>query len=251
MTTDMQSTGPQAIPALRMVRGEVQGQELQRWMGSRRLRDIDHAMHCLLVESFGSLAPKPFRLIMNRDGLKGIFYGYGTADCEFLRESAAICADPLQTRILPPESLQDKTMPTSWTSDKRLGFEVRIRPVVRKGRNSGRHRDEQDAFQHMAEQYEKGKIPLTREEVYVQWLAELMAREGAAQVDDRETKLIFFQRLRSFRKQDPRYVEGPDAVLRGALTVGDPEAFASLLARGIGRHRSYGYGMLLLRPSSG
>ena len=31
-------------------------------------------------------------------------------------------------------------------------------------------------------------------------------------------------------------------------TVTDPVAFVGLLARGMGRHRSYGYGMLLLRP---
>ena len=39
-----------------------------------------------------------------------------------------------------------------------------------------------------------------------------------------------------------------DAVLRGVLSITNPRAFAELLARGIGRHRSYGYGMLLLRP---
>ena len=36
--------------------------------------------------------------------------------------------------------------------------------------------------------------------------------------------------------------------MRGVLTITDPDAFAQLLARGVGRHRSYGYGMLLLRP---
>ena len=36
--------------------------------------------------------------------------------------------------------------------------------------------------------------------------------------------------------------------MSGALTITDGEKFAQLLARGIGRHRAYGYGMLLLRP---
>ena len=37
-------------------------------------------------------------------------------------------------------------------------------------------------------------------------------------------------------------------MVHGALTVTDPDAFAALLARGVGRHRAYGYGMILLRP---
>ena len=37
--------------------------------------------------------------------------------------------------------------------------------------------------------------------------------------------------------------------MRGVLTITDSEAFASTLAQGIGRHRSYGFGMLLLRPA--
>jgi CRISPR system Cascade subunit CasE len=37
---------------------------------------------------------------------------------------------------------------------------------------------------------------------------------------------------------------GPDASFTGVLTVRDPEAFGRLLARGIGRHRKFGFGML-------
>ena len=43
--------------------------------------------------------------------------------------------------------------------------------------------------------------------------------------------------------------EGPDAVMRGSITVTEPSGFSDLVARGIGRHRAYGYGMLLLRPA--
>jgi CRISPR system Cascade subunit CasE len=49
-------------------------------------------------------------------------------------------------------------------------------------------------------------------------------------------------------QRNGRRIEGPDAVVHGTLTITDPVAFAGLLARGVGRHRSYGYGMLLLRP---
>ena len=41
---------------------------------------------------------------------------------------------------------------------------------------------------------------------------------------------------------------GPDATLHGVLTVQDPVTFGRLIRNGIGRHKAYGYGMLLLRP---
>jgi len=36
----------------------------------------------------------------------------------------------------------------------------------------------------------------------------------------------------------------------GVLQVRDSAAFAALLARGIGRHRAFGFGMLLLKPAA-
>jgi CRISPR system Cascade subunit CasE len=35
----------------------------------------------------------------------------------------------------------------------------------------------------------------------------------------------------------------------GELVIKNPELFAERLAKGVGRHAAYGYGMLLLRPS--
>ena len=86
----MMATEKEAAPdntTLQMVRAEINGREFQRWMGSRRLQDPDHAAHCLLKECFGELAPKPFRLIMPRDGTTGLLYGYGLAGAEALREA--------------------------------------------------------------------------------------------------------------------------------------------------------------------
>ena len=43
-------------------------------------------------------------------------------------------------------------------------------------------------------------------------------------------------------------LEGPDTTFSGVLRVTDTDAFGALLARGVGRHRAFGYGMVLLRP---
>jgi CRISPR system Cascade subunit CasE len=44
-------------------------------------------------------------------------------------------------------------------------------------------------------------------------------------------------------------ITGPDAVFKGEIQVTDGEAFARLVTRGVGRHRAFGFGMLLLKPA--
>ena len=82
----------------------------------------------------------------------------------------------------------------------------------------------------------------TRETVYLDWLTE---RLGPAVVLDRKaTRLARFGRVRIAR--GGAGPEGPDATIHGVLEVRDPEQFTALLARGVGRHCAYGYGMLLV-----
>ncbi len=237
-----------ALAPLQMLRAEVNVREFQRWAGMRRLQDTDHAMHCLLKETFGELAPKPFRLIIPRGGGRGCLYGYGPSPAGDLREAANTFADPQQLRALPTSSMDSKPMPPEWQAGKRLGFEVRVRPVVRKGRGSDRPGAEQDVFQVEAETYPKKGMPQSREQVYVEWLSRELGGKRGASLEPGSSSLVAFQRTRSVRKPHSRHVEGPDAVMRGVVTITDPKAFAQLLARGVGRHRAYGYGMLLLRP---
>ena len=239
---------------INMIRADVSMRDLHRWMGTRRLRDPDHAFHCLLTESFGiDLAPKPFRLIAPRAGARGTLYGYGNADVAALREASSLYACPLQARVIPAGSLNSKPMPTKWQVGKRLGFEVRIRPTRRLKRpkeNGGEsHIAERDAF--LMQALDEKNVTRNREEVYREWLSERLNARGGAELDVNQTYLMSFQRTRAFRKLRARYSEGPDVVMRGVLTVTDANTFIGLLARGIGRHRAYGYGMLLLRPVPG
>ena len=87
----------------------------------------------------------------------------------------------------------------------------------------------------------------SREDVYNDWLREQFQRRGGAQLE-KKASLKSFQRTRVIRRRGSRPIEGPDAIMSGTLTITDGDEFAELLARGIGRHRAYGYGMLLLRP---
>ena len=233
---------------LQMIRADISVRDFQRWMGSRRLQDADHAMHCLLTECFGELAPKPFRALFPRGGSKGTLYGYGTAAADALRDAASTFACPLQSQIIPADSLDSKPMPAEWADGKRLGFEVRIRPTRRLNRPDGDklHTAERDAF--LMQALDDARPTLSREEVYREWLSERLKRRSAARLEF--ANLQSFQRIRAYRKRNAaRYSEGPDALMRGELTVTDGAAFACLLKKGIGRHRAYGYGMLLLRPA--
>ena len=234
---------------LQMLRAEINVRDFQRWMGMRRLQDPDHGMHCLLTECFGrDLAPRPFRAIFPRGGSRGCLYGYGFAGADELREAAGAYADPLQCRIIPPHSIDSKPMPAEWVAGKRLGFEVRVRPIVRRtDKADTRPGKEWDAFQLEAEQHLKGEMARSREEVYADWLRSQLESRGGATLES--ATLASFQRTRAIRKQHSRYSEGPDALMRGVLEITDGSDFATLLAGGIGRHRAYGYGMLLLRPA--
>lgn len=242
---------------LQMIRAEININHFHRWMGNKRLADPDHAMHCLLTECFGETAPKPFRLITpdyrknNRDKEPvGLLYGYGTADAGDMKETAEIHADPLQCKAIPLSKLESKPVALNWKTGKRLGFEVRIHPTRRVkrpvGNNGKSHMAEYDAF--MMQALDSRRETRKREDVYQDWLSERLQRNGGALMEF--ARLKSFRRVRSLRKRQARYIEGPDALMQGTLAVGDPAAFTELLKQGIGRHRAYGYGMLLLKQPS-
>lgn len=249
---------------LQMMRAEIGARDFQRWMGMRRLQDPDHGMHCLLTECFGrDLAPRPFRAIFPRGSSRGCLYGYGLAGADDLREAAGAYADPLQARIIPPHGIDSKPMPAEWAAGKRLGFEVRVRPIVRLEKDTSRIPSgvqrafkegglrpgkECDAFLWEAITHpEKGGMERSREQVYTDWLRKQLETRGGATLES--ATLASFQRTRAVRRLRGTYSEGPDALMRGTLEVTDGPAFARLLAGGVGRHRAYGYGMLLLRPA--
>lgn len=235
---------------IQMIRADIGLRDFHRWMGTRGFQDQDHAAHSLLVECFGELAPKPFRLITPQRRGTGVLYGYGQADAETLRGQAAICADPLQIRVLPPDGIDSKPMPTRWQLGLRVGFETRIRPIVRRSRRGSNPKaGEVDAFLAEAVQHPPGGMKRSREAVYVEWLTTRLEPGGGVRVDPDRTTLVSFRRKRATYQMGGRTSEGPDAIVRGTFTIVDGDAFTDILARGVGRHRAYGYGMLLLRPA--
>lgn len=223
----------------------------------RQVSDLGNALHGLLRAAFGQAAPQPFRYLDEERGL----LAYTSLNAEEMSAQVAL-ADPLAAQTLGlgacagHDGYRLRAFPTRWLAGQVLEFEVRVRPTVRGAKG------EQDAFLHAVSQAQSE--PLQREAVYAQWLHDhLAAREGASRedwqgaVDLEQVWLAGYQRLAIVRRsqalrgeaRQAHVIDGPDALLRGRLRVLDPAAFARLLARGVGRHRSFGFGMLLLsRP---
>lgn len=210
--------------------------------------DYGYALHGLLSAAFGEQAPKPFRYMGNKQGL----LAYTLENLETLRLHASL-ATPDVARALGLDALDARPFPGAWKDGQVLGFEVRVRPVIRA--KDGRERD---AFLHAVDAIpaEEGNGIAQRAMIYGDWLAKQFAVDGAAQIiqaqmeEFRLTRVLRKASAGENGKRKPLAVTGPDAVFKGQLQVSNPEAFARLLARGVGRHRAFGFGMLLLKPVS-
>jgi len=239
--------------SLSLVRLQPDREALARWAAERRLASADtdqgYAWHSLLKAAFTNLAPQPFvdRINMQSNEI----LGYVAADPAQIQESIRSCStDNPAYSALGLSRIQVKDMPSAWSAGRELSFEVRARPVVR-SRTHARSGaiDEIDVAPHRA-QREPG-IP--REQAYLEWLGVQLARDGAAALMG--ARLHAFSRTRVARRTSAdgngrrwATVEGPDAWLRGRLKINDPVSFDALLRRGIGRHRAFGFGCLLIAP---
>jgi CRISPR system Cascade subunit CasE len=229
--------------------------------------DLGYAFHAALSAVFGSLAPKPFYYRDERAGL----LAYTAHSGDALREASGLCAAPDLADALGldagPHSpgLNIRSFPAQWQAGRVLGFDVRVRPVRRSKDAQCKHGRERDAFRIPIDE-EADEHVLRREAAYVEWLGERLQSSGAASLV--EARMMRFRLTPVIRRtqagsgdgsgngngngkpRQPRVINGPDAVLSGHLRVEDSDAFANLLRHGIGRHRAFGFGMLLLKPAS-
>jgi CRISPR system Cascade subunit CasE len=219
--------------------------------------DIGFLVHAGLAALFGEGSVQPFRVLSERRRVAIV--GYTRCDEAELRRRASEVADPTIYVACDWTELAVKEMPASWPAGRRLVFEVRACPVVRIARaieTTGRGGEivryepgrELDAWLHRRLSSDDPGLVDGREGIYSEWLA---ARFGAAASVER-VSLEGFRRVELVRRdrtlqRRARLLERPEALLRGVLEIADGEAFGRLLRRGVGRHRAYGFGMLLLR----
>ena len=127
-----------------------------------------------------------------------------------------------------------------------LAFELRVRPVVRK--------DDKELDVFLSAALRQPGVDLSREVVYGDWLKRQFGAAAAlCELRMTEFKLSAVLRRGTVQAEGTRAkraVQGPDATFTGVLQVCDGAAFAKLVSRGIGRHRAFGFGMLLLKPAA-
>ena len=212
--------------------------------------DLGYALHVVLAASFADASPKPFTWCAPGATPRGParLLCYSATALDALVIHASRFADPAFLSVLDLASAASKEMPTSFADGSRLNFRLRVRPVLRTGKErDGSGGKERDAYLDNSESL-SGK---TRGECYIAWMGERMAANGArleraALHSFQLTRLM--TRDRSSAKSRIDAPTGPDAVVGGTLAVTDTAAFSQLLARGIGRFRAFGFGMLLLAP---
>jgi CRISPR system Cascade subunit CasE len=179
-----------------------------------------------------NLGPQPW---VARSGPSLTILGYGDVDADALRQAAGLYAEPgLSAAII---DVQTKQMPIVSTGME-VGFRIRVRPVARRRDENG-HVFEQDIAIGADD----------RAAAYRDWLA--------AQLQDAvnilRCELEQFQLVRSSRRRAGvvKRMPGwhPDAVLTGTLRIVDEAAFSRSIRKGVGRHKAFGYGALLLRSA--
>jgi CRISPR system Cascade subunit CasE len=222
--------------------------EQHRLLHQRLEDDLGYALHALLRAAFDTLTPSPFAFLRRAQRAPTLL-AYSPHSGAALREQAAAFAEPDVVVAIGLEGMAEKQMPTRFAAGRRLGFTVRARPTVRVDRNGDRDRTcERDAFLAAIASVAKGDGP-TRGEVYQAWLAQRLAT-GGARIE--HVVLDAFRLSTTLRRDATRRLHafrGPEAEFSGVLNVTEPDRFTALLSDGVGRHRAFGFGMLLLKPA--
>jgi CRISPR system Cascade subunit CasE len=214
--------------------------------------DWGYGIHAWLAATFGALAPRPFRLYMDpRNQKPPKLLGYSAHGREALLDHALSFAEPTARAVCPVEqdlALAPLPGPERWRPGRRLGFEVLACPVARRSRDGV----ERDVFLHHADRA-PADAGLSRESIYRDWLATQLTSAAAIETAALERFYLVRQLRRGRKGEEGRRsrtrLMRPAAVLSGVLNVLDGTGFQALLSRGIGRHRAFGYGMLLVRPA--
>ena len=216
-----------------------------------------YLVHAALGELFGDDAPKPFSIETDSGARRVRVLGYTDAPKDNLHTQAQIGASPTVYAICDWEQAATKAMPEALPEGMRLGFELRACPVIRKssagevdtrnGTRSWSEGEEVDAFLNRA--WHCPDEELSREQVYRDWLRSQFDIRGGARVERVRMERFSIERMtrRDHNGGGTTQIKRPDITLTGTLTVTSPEAFMAVLRSGIGRHKTFGFGMLKIR----
>mgnify|MGYP000563153950 CR=1 FL=1 len=150
---------------------------------------------------------------------------------------AKTAADKLQMKGDPVniDNLSCREVPNSIPRGSEIPFDVKVIPIRRQQET----RKEIDVHTHN----KMAGMTLIPKESYFEWMEE---RLGVGVLLDFERfHIVDSQRRTSLRKG--KVISKKEISVSGVMKIIDPDDFQAILKRGIGRHKSYGFGMILLR----
>lgn len=231
------------MSSLHLLRIPVRMPQLMRFAAEHGITQEDetlgYTLHAWLTALFGETAPKPFRYFERRREV----LAYAPTDANALLERAQTFASPQAWAALAPLGVASKPMPDVWQPGQCVRVEVLACPVARHGG------EEKDVYLRALDRL--GDAAPQRGEVYAAWFARQWA--GVARLEHIEllgmqAQSVLLRRDRSQGQNRLKRVQRPHALFAANASVENGECFAALLARGIGRHRAFGFGMVLLAP---
>lgn len=244
------------------------------WLDPARLMDLgrmlhlplrkvsmQYLVHCALSELFQQNAPSVFCVeeskrqssnILNTEGRAIRVLCYATLDVEALKRIAQGYASPAVYEIIDWPKAACKTMPLEYPFATKLRFELRTTPIIQKASTTKNWKkgQEMDVFLSKVWEIDDKSVEINREDVYKEWLIKQFRQRGAASIEQVDVKRFSIERMSRRNHEAKRKVmviKRPDVTFSGILTITDAEAFKEILTKGIGRHKSFGYGMLKIR----
>lgn len=229
---------------LHLIELEVDWLKVLQGASVREGTDPGYHLHAWLSGTFGRGILQPFRWMPERRRL----LGYASEDgATLVARADAFAGAEARAAIV---GVHSKRMPATWPEDMRVGFSVRAVPSVRLAEavaDRAPKGGEVDAYNAARWRGSEG----SRTDVYRAWLAAQLDRHGQVELEkfvlDGHHLARLVRRVQGGGRK-ARAVVLPEMTASGVLRVREAGAFSELLARGVGRHRAFGFGMLLLRP---
>lgn len=193
--------------------------------------DTDYLIHSFLEETFGPRMVKPFCVPpeMQRINDQIRIVGYSDSTSEQLTEFAKEVA-PVGFFNAIVGDVQHKPMPADWKLGAAYLLTARMAPVTRSSRG------------------DKTLLPIAGDDTLERWVAEKFEKTMAVQVVGLP-KLLSLKNTTSYRScatGSHTMIPVPDMWVQMSVRVANSEMFTSLIRQGVGRHRSFGFGMVLV-----
>lgn len=244
---------------------------LSLWLDNRRLSELgkmlrlplrnvelEYLTHCALGEVFQDNAPSVFWAERGASAERYMrVLAYSQLPLDRLQAISQAFASPAVYAIVDWERSACKPMPGEFPEGMRLGFALKLCPVIRlasdcegEGGRVYKAGSELDAYQAARL---RGREEQTRAAVYSDWLKVRFGEEQGVRLDLFDLEQFSLEKMFRRTKNTPRNakpITRPVISVRGEFEVVDSEKFASTLAHGIGRHKGFGFGMLRVRRAS-